>query len=313
MEGITFFDILTHCFKELDEKGYTIIPNVISQDKAREYHDAFWDMMEELNPDIKRDKRSTWKTENWPLNLHGILQQYRVGHRQFVWDIRSEGKVIEVFKWIWGTEELLVSFDGLCLIRPTGRKSKAWPHVDQSPQSEGFQCAQGFINLHECGPHDGGLIVLEGSHKLHYQFFKEMGKLNHKDDWYKFSDEEMIFFKDCPRKKICCQPGDLVLWDSRTIHYTCNPTSDQYRMVVYVCMAPAEYASKEVLEKKKQAFHELRMTSHWPFKIQMFPTTPRFYNDQQRLLHAKIMKNVEKMKPPVLFERAQKLAGLIPY
>lgn len=78
---------------------------------------------------------------------------YAVSHEKFVWDVRTEPKVVEAFSKIWGTDELLVSFDGINLTLPppeTDEKKavpQRWPHQDQDSTIRGFQCAQGIVNL----------------------------------------------------------------------------------------------------------------------------------------------------------------------
>jgi hypothetical protein len=122
--------------KELDVKGYTVIPNIFSTRKCNKYIKRVWDWLEGLGTGIKRDDPSTWKNDKWPVNIHGIIQHLKVGHAQFVWDIRCEKKVIEVFEEIWKTKELLVSFDAVCIGRPPEKygnwRNTSWAHTDQS-------------------------------------------------------------------------------------------------------------------------------------------------------------------------------------
>ena len=42
-------------------------------------------------------------------------------------------------------------------------------------------------------------------------------------------------------------------------------------------MTPRNLTSKKELEKRKKAFNELRMTSHWPHKVRLFPKFPQTY------------------------------------
>ena len=42
-------------------------------------------------------------------------------------------------------------------------------------------------------------------------------------------------------------------------------------------MTPRSLATKKELEKRKKAFNELRMTSHWPHKVRLFPKNPQTY------------------------------------
>lgn len=78
---------------------------------------------------------------------------YSVSHEKFVWDVRTEPAIIDAFAKIWGTEKLLVSFDGINLTLPRPETEgervvpQRWPHQDQDSKIRGFQCAQGIVNL----------------------------------------------------------------------------------------------------------------------------------------------------------------------
>ena len=260
---------------ELAKNGYVVIPNVLDHEKAIVYYDRFWDWLEEFNTGIDRDDSQTWKGDNWPSNSHGIFQNYGIGHAQFVWDMRTEPNVIQVFKDLWKTEKLLTSFDGANMSKPSNR-SGAWAHVDQGPKKVGFQCAQGFVSLSDCGDDDGGLVVYERSHLLHEKFFKVHERKVTKD-WYKFDtdSDELRFYQSCKQIKVNCKAGDMVLWDSRTVHYNKTPSlKSKCRSVIYVCMTPKKLATKNDLEKKVSAFKYGRMTSHWPHKPILFPINP---------------------------------------
>lgn len=65
-----------------------------------------------------------------------------------VYEIREPG-VLAAFQKLWGTDELIVSFDTINLTLPNAGSmagSKPWPHVDQAPERQGLSCVQGIIN-----------------------------------------------------------------------------------------------------------------------------------------------------------------------
>lgn len=164
--------------------------------------------------------------------------------------------MLEAFERIWGTKELLASFDGInhTLPLPEGKRlpSTPWPHMDQNPHLQGLQCAQGIINFAPNGPEDGGLVVLKGSQKLTETFFKthsmekkaKWGTVP--DDWNGFDPEEVAWFKErgAEEIKVCVDPGDLIVWDSRTVHWNVLPQSDQTRSIV--CTLPLHACSCDV-------------------------------------------------------------------
>lgn len=75
-----------------------------------------------------------------------------------------------------------------------------------------------------------------------------------------------------------------------------------FRMVGYVCYTPRSRATAASLEKKRKAFEELRMTSHWPHKPKLFPKTPRTYG--------KALPSITPVPPPTnVSPLGKKLAG----
>jgi hypothetical protein len=151
-----------------------------------------------------------------------ILLLYQCRSRE----ARTEPKVIETFAKLWGTEELLCSFDGMNITLPRQKDLKwsPWPHCDQSPHRKGMQCVQGLLNYQPNGSDDGGLILMKGSSKLFDEFFREKREQdNHEDkppededfkDLFIFKEEDVEWFKSrgCTLEKVNLDPGDLVLW-----------------------------------------------------------------------------------------------------
>lgn len=162
--------------------------------------------------------------------------------------LNREPGVLAAFAKIWGTENLLSSFDGINLTLPAPGKSRApstpWEHVDQSPHLKGMQCIQGILNLCPNKEQDGGLVVLKGSHKLCERFFEVHGTEKKPewgvvpDDWHGFDGTERKWFESngAVEVKVNCEPGDLLLWDSRTVHWNVRPMSEQIRAVF--CKTP---------------------------------------------------------------------------
>lgn len=68
------------------------------------------------------------------------------------------------------------------------------------------------------------------------------------------------------------EPGDLILWDSRTIHGGKVGTGDcshlgegdLARLSFTVCMTPKSWADKDVLSKRRNAFMTAQALTHWP-------------------------------------------------
>ncbi|KAJ9144952.1 Phytanoyl-CoA dioxygenase [Pleurostoma richardsiae] len=255
--------------------GYAVIPAVISQDKAEGYQQAAFEWLRSFdNVDLDLSDRSTWITSNLPyISDINTFNHYGVVHERFMWDIRQEPEIIGVFSKLWETDELLVSFDALNITlpqRPGHVPRIKWPHVDQSPYRDGQQCVQGIVNLSKAGPHDGGLTVYPGSHLVTEAFFKEHTDRStwERKDFYRYSEKEIAWFEQQGYKehKVLAEPGDLIIWDSRLIHYGAEPTdkSNTIRTVVYVSYAPVWFASEEAVARKREAFQNWLATTHWP-------------------------------------------------
>ena len=79
---------------------------------------------------------------------------------------------------------------------------------------------------------------------------------------------------DMPKRLVVAQAGDLILWDSRTVH--CNtpalenpteaehPTTDFLRIASYVCMTPREFSDPTVVRVRERAYDNRMTTGHWP-------------------------------------------------
>jgi len=85
---------------------------------------------------------------------------------------------------------------------------------------------------------------------------------------------------------VVCKAGDLILWDSRTIH--CNTPActsppaagsvpELVRAVGYVCMTPRRWASCSTLRARRRAFAAGVGSTHWPHDFK--PTAPSSFLD----------------------------------
>lgn len=201
----------------------------------------------------------------WPVTIHGLIQHYRIGHSQFIWDIRTEENVINVFKKIWNDKDLLVSFDGACIMKPPNLGgstiSKSWLHVDQGPRKKGRYCVQASVNLEESTINDGSFIVVHGSHKIHNQIFEKNGK-DFSSDWYKLKEDDIEYIDSLglKSKRLIVPKGSMILWDSRTIHCNCAPTKDgtNFRYTIFICMTPRKLCNTKNLEKKIKSFSRVK-------------------------------------------------------
>ncbi|GAA5859006.1 hypothetical protein JCM8547_003965 [Rhodosporidiobolus lusitaniae] len=274
--------------RDLEDNGWAVVRGAVPAESAAGYAEAAEQWATQFG--WRKEDRSTWKAECLPVGDAGLVNNYGVSHEKWVWEARSESKVIEAFEELWGEKELIVSFDAINFSVPVGphartdiEPTKPWPHIDQQPAPEDrpalqFELAQGLLAMTPSGPNDGGLVVLSKSHNLVKRFFDETGVKEEQDsgarNFYTFTPSDMKWFQQQPgveEIKVEPQPGDLILWDSRTIHWNRTPTAEQVRVVVYVSMCPKRMANQGVLVKRKECFEKRLATTHWPAPFVVVP------------------------------------------
>jgi len=309
----------------LDAYGVAVIENVLTKEECTNIVSTLWDNLEYASSKweipINREDQSTWSMDNFSV-MHGMLSQHHsIGHWQAAWDIRQNESVVEVFSTIWDCEpeDLVSSFDGVSISLPpeiTGkgwyRKNSLWLHCDTSfYYSEDYEpehCVQGWVTPIRVSKGDATLAFLRGSHKYHRQFSEKYG-ITEKADWYKLSEEQVSTYVteyECPLERITCPAGSIVLWDSKLIHCGQQPIKGRsrpnYRFCFYVCQMPRDRATEAQLRKKRKAFEELRLTTHNPIKVKLFPKNPRLYGGDHK-------EGILPPPEPELTDLGRRLAG----
>jgi hypothetical protein len=304
----------------LDTYGVAIIPNILNEEECSAMNNGIWDTLEHLTSGwekpITRGNTESWREMKYLYPKHSMLiQNWSIGHAQYIWDIRQNPKVVEVFAKIWkcNKEDLLVSFDAVSFHMPPETtklgwyRGNDWFHSDQSYLDSKFKCVQGWVTGYDINEGDATLSILESSNDYHKEFQNRF-HVDNKDDWYKLNDGEKEFYieeKKCLPKRIKCPKGSLVLWDSRTIHCGSEALKTRaqpnFRNVAYVCYEPRERCTEKGLIKKQNAFEEMRMTTHWPCKVKLFAKNPRTYGGP--------IYEVNELPKPVLSELGRRLAG----
>lgn len=294
---------------ELEEKGYCVIPDVMTPEEC----------------DARIGEYRDWLVKfgdgDWPFQRHSIIQSYRIGHMKPTWEVRLATK--KVFEMVWQTKKLLTSFDAVAIGPPPEEDTQAfnlpgsnWLHIDQSAKRQGLHAYQGGMYLERADDTDYCFRVLSGSHKHvseYYRLYPGAAARSRKLDFSRVQEEEEAWFReqhDCQLTKVPVPKGGMVLWDSRTVHDNCRPefgrpNSDRWRFVVFVCMAPAQWARPSDLAQKREAFKKMVMTSHWPAQGVSFFEERSMDADQITLL--------QKLPSVARLEEAQLLAGVKEY
>lgn len=237
---------------ELAEKGYTVI-TAMTQEEAYSFRDDFEKWRNVLSEDGKTELDQ----------IHGIIKSYGIGQAEFMWNIRKHDGILNAFRNLVGTNDLITSFDGAGYYPLSNKPSKLnpvnWAHRDQCNKYVGLQTIQGVLYLEDSiSEDDGGFVCWEGSHLYAVP--------DSKSDFVRVTDGRIT-----QENKLVVRgkAGTLVLWDSRLIHANTPPTvnATRARVCAYICMADRKKATKSILEKRIKYYHANRTTSHHPYRV----------------------------------------------
>lgn len=163
-------------------------------------------------------------------------------------------------------------------------------------ERQGKVCIQGLVTYYDANEDTGGLCVIPKSHLQHNEVCERSYNGDKSIDYIRINEQDEVLCRN-RGMLICAQAGDLILWDSRTIH--CNTpalTAPEYimnhrdvqqeesttptaamnesdnnetnneiiRLVAYVCMLPKSHATTRCLEQRRLGFTRRVNTSHWP-------------------------------------------------
>uniref|UniRef100_A0A6C0C023 Phytanoyl-CoA dioxygenase n=1 Tax=viral metagenome TaxID=1070528 RepID=A0A6C0C023_9ZZZZ len=271
--------------QHLETHGWCIIPDILSRSEIDEAKRLFYNWQKTI-PEHDR-LHST-------IDPHGIYKHHEVGHQEHAWFIRTNPKLQNVYRQIWKTEDVVVSFDGSCYIpKSCKKKDNIWTHSDQSPTVNRLACYQGFVALTE--NKERTLVVYNKTHLIHHEYFTKKGNTS-KANWQRIDKDDVEAAAHL--KRILHIPaGALVLWDSRTFHQNqYGAPGSEERIVQYVCFMPKNVPENTTAmqAKRKKYFDTRRTTSHWPYPIKVNGLQPQTYGDQSKLI------DYSKLTPPNL-------------
>ena len=265
----------------LHAEGFVVIANALTPNESATALDLTWDYLESLGTGIDRTDVSTWSDDRWPVAVHGgIIPSQGIGHSAAQWFIRSAPRIKESFAAVWGDEDLLVSFDGMALWRPPAvdpewrtNRGGSWLHIDQHPVGRpGFHCVQGLISLLDSSPATGGNVLIPRSHlgfaTIPDRYPERLARIHPSIDHFRFPADDPQLAATPPIMPHL-EIGDLLLWDSRTIHCSSpalepsTPTQGLSRAASLICMMPRAKSSPDVIEQRRQAVDNRTSTTNW--------------------------------------------------
>jgi len=215
-----------------------------------------------VSPNFDWDDSSTWTIENCPMMFGKGMSVFNgFGQSEFMWSLRTNPKIYQLYQKIFDTKELVVSLDGFSVFISSKQKSKSWLHIDENPENPIYSI-QGAYNFLEVKDKDSGFVVVPKSHKT----FKPETK--NKKDWI-VMDQEVFVPKAV---KLLIPPNCMVLWNSRTIHANVGMNFkglDFNRLTCYITYLPSKQRSPEIKKKRIEAYLNGKATSHWCNKCEL--------------------------------------------
>jgi len=209
--------------EHLLSEGFAVVRSAVSGTRLAALRAELWEYLE-LETPMRRGRPETWGgVFSGPAHL-GLLTWGAIGQASLQWSARTEPAVGAAFETVWGLsggDPLLTSFDGLALFRPPQldatwltRPALEWLHVDQGSSKRGMVGVQGQLLLYDQDAASGGLVVVPGSHQRHEELVPE----HRRKDYVRFDADDARLDGLGPARLVCAAAGDLVLWDSRTVH-----------------------------------------------------------------------------------------------
>lgn len=94
--------------------------SVASPEEVETAKNNFWKLMGDIRPETRRNEPETWGNKStWvPNQSNGIMNGPDIAHSDFLWNARLLPAVKRAFSAIWGSDDLIVSFDAGNVFRP---------------------------------------------------------------------------------------------------------------------------------------------------------------------------------------------------
>lgn len=271
----------------LVNEGFVVIKGVTDDTQVKTAYDLLWEFLEDadVGQAVNRKDANTWWSgrdgHGWAgATDDGIIQGRGIGQSEVLWFLRGLPPVRKVFSELWGTEQLVSSFDGAGVFRPYGIHrefkitKKNWYHLDQAHYKRGLHCVQGLITLKDATEETGGLVVVPRSHRFHNDICCRYKAGDITSDFLSINVNDRVLTEgNLGPRMVAAKAGDMILWDSRTIHCNTAPlkesaellqANDLVRAVCYICMTPAAWCTDEIFRRRQQAFKDGITTAHWP-------------------------------------------------
>lgn len=169
----------------------------------------------------------------WYRNAPENGDQVPLHHAQAFWDNRQQSKIYELYRDLWGTEELWVSMDRASFKPPNdarypNHQSRRRIHWDRDPRDRTRRVIQGVLYLTDTPAGGGGFECVPS-------IYREI------DEWLERQDGFDIFRIDVDPEVVVAVPGAagrFIAWDSRLPHGGGANESRTPRIAQYIQLFP---------------------------------------------------------------------------
>lgn len=274
------------------DKGWAIVP--LTGFEADAVLNAYLDFLVTCSPNFSKEDRSTWVERNLPTLREGSIRYYAC---QSAWMWYARYVTAPYFADLWQVppKQLLTSFETPFLLTGEGRPGET-PFLLTKETSEDFRqnfrtnnprealnmsLVEGHVFLTDCGPEEGGLVILEGS-------VAHSGNYLQRQTSEGISIESRINLLDpvvskLPMSKLCCNKGDLLLTDSRIISTRVSGPNPQLglkiSMAPRVAMRGAEKEFAKQITNRQVYYRVGRVTGAHPIGplLRAMPPIPTMF------------------------------------
>jgi ectoine hydroxylase-related dioxygenase (phytanoyl-CoA dioxygenase family) len=265
----TLFDIQddVHWKEHLIDEGYVVIRNVMSEEDIVKAFKFFVDDMKTVSPNFNPADPKTHAIEFTPMMFaKGMAVFNGFGNSDFMWYLRTNPSIKNIYERLYDTKDLCVSMDGFSMFVSSKQTPGSWLHTDQHPKDE-ILSVQGAYNFLPVNESCSGFIVIPKSHKT---FVPE---IDAKGDWIIYDKVKKQGFEKLESEvvKLLIPENCFVLWNSKTIHANTGIVKKPRAKAIYrfdrltcwITYLPRALTNEDVMKKRINAYKNGETTSHW--------------------------------------------------
>ena len=248
----------------LELNGYVVLSNILDSSQTTEFIDYFKQDIKTISPNFDMNDSSTWNIANFPgMFGKGMCVFNGIGQSNFMWYLRTNKKILDIFKKIYKTDELVTSFDGCSLFCSNKQQSKSWHHIDQNPKNK-IESYQSSYNYYPVTEKSSGFVIAP---KSHTEFKPDV---KHNKDWIMLDKDNEWHSKVV---KLLIPENCLTIWNSKTIHANSGMhkkfiNTNLDRLTCYITYLPKILRKEETMRKRIQGYYDGITTSHWANKYE---------------------------------------------